>query len=208
MVDLHGQYLNIKPEVDATIQQVIDSSSFIGGPTVNAFATHLTEYLGAVSGIAPALISILLFVYGICNIGGSMLAGNLLTVRPLTVVKIFPLAVAIIYIALLGGGSAWPLMGLIVVIWGILGGINANINQYWIASSAPEAPDFANGLFLTAANMGCVLGTTVSGHFIDAWGTQYVVLGGLLFCLLAALTVWAQCYHKQLHSPLMVQSEH
>ena len=46
MVDLHGQYLNIKPEVDAAIQQVIDSSSFIGGPAVNAFAAHLTDYLG------------------------------------------------------------------------------------------------------------------------------------------------------------------
>jgi predicted MFS family arabinose efflux permease len=124
------------------------------------------------------------------------------------VVKIFPLAVAVIYIALLGGGSVWPLMGLIVVIWGILGGINANINQYWMASAAPEAPDFANGLFLTAANMGCVLGTTVSGHFIDAWGTQYVVLGGLLFCLLAALMFWVQCYRMQVHTPLMIQSEH
>jgi predicted MFS family arabinose efflux permease len=68
-------------------------------------------------------------------------------------------AVAAVYLVLLGGGSAWPLMGLMVVLWGILGGINANINQYWLASAAPEAPDFANGLFLTAANLGCVLGT-------------------------------------------------
>ena len=192
-----------KPMLWVSIMAVI----FLNGSIFGVF-NYLTEYLGAVSGIAPALISILLFVYGICNIGGSMLAGNLLTVRPLTVVKIFPLAVAIIYIALLGGGSAWPLMGLIVVIWGILGGINANINQYWIASAAPEAPDFANGLFLTAANMGCVLGTTVSGHFIDVWGTQYVVLGGLLFCLLAALMFWVQCYRMQVHTPLMIQSEH
>ncbi len=137
-----------------------------------------------------------------------MLAGNLLTMRPLMVVKIFPLAVAVIYIALLGGGSIWPVMGLIVVLWGLLGGINANINQYWIASAAPEAPDFANGLFLTAANMGCVLGTTVSGQFIDAWGTQYVVLGGLLFCLLAALTVWVQCYRQRSNPQLLVQTEH
>ena len=56
--------------------------------------------------------------------------------------------------------------------------------------------------------MGCVLGTTVSGQFIDAWGTQYVVLGGLLFCLLAALMFWVQCYRMQVHTPLMIQSEH
>jgi len=192
-----------KPMLWVSIMAVI----FLNGSIFGVF-NYLTEYLGVVAGVAPSLISILLFAYGICNILGSMLAGHLLTVRPLPVVKIFPLAVAVIYIALLGGGSAWPLMGLIVVIWGILGGINANINQYWMASAAPEAPDFANGLFLTAANMGCVLGTTVSGHFIDAWGTQYVVLGGLLFCLLAALTFWAQCYRMQVHTSLMVQSEH
>ena len=200
----YGEQLAVlkKPMLWASIAAVI----FLNGSIFGVF-NYLAEYLGVVSGIAPSLISILLLVYGLCNVGGSMLAGNLLTVRPLMVVKIFPLAIAVIYIALLGGGSIWPVMGLIVVLWGILGGINANINQYWIASAAPEAPDFANGLFLTAANMGCVLGTTVSGQFIDAWGTQYVVLGGLLFCLLAALTVWVQCYRQRSNPQLMVQTE-
>ena len=204
MVLGYGEQLAVlkKPMVWASIAAVI----FLNGSIFGVF-NYLAEYLGVVSGIAPSLISILLLVYGLCNVGGSMLAGNLLTVRPLMVVKIFPLAVAVIYIALLGGGSIWPVMGLIVVLWGLLGGINANINQYWIASAAPEAPDFANGLFLTAANMGCVLGTTVSGQFIDAWGTQYVVLGGLLFCLLAALTVWVQCYRQRSNPQLMVQTE-
>jgi predicted MFS family arabinose efflux permease len=53
-----------------------------------------------------------------------------------------------------------------------------------------------------------VLGTTVSGRFIEAWGTRYVVLGGLLFCLLAALTVWAQCYQQRMNPSLTVQAEH
>ena len=181
-----------KPMLWASILAVI----FLNGSIFGVF-NYLTEYLGVVSGVAPVMISVLLLVYGLCNIGGSMLAGNLLSVRPLLVVKVFPLAAALIYVALLGGGSVWPVMGLLVVLWGILGGINANINQYWITSAAPEAPDFANGLFLTAANMGCVLGTMVSGYFIDVWGTQYVVLGGLLFCLLAALVLWGQCYYQQ-----------
>ena len=192
-----------KPMVWASIVAVI----FLNGSIFGVF-NYLAEYLGAVSGVAPALTSILLFVYGLCNIFGSMLAGNLLTVRPFAAVKAFPFAAAFIYLALLSGGSAWPFMGIVVVFWGILAGINGNINQYWISHAAPEAPDFANGLFLTAANMGCVLGTTVSGQFIDVWGTQYVVLGGLLFCLLAALMFWAQCYCKQVHTSLVAQSEH
>lgn len=186
-----------KPMLLASIVAVI----FLNGSIFGVF-NYLAEYLSSVSGIMPALVSILLFVYGLCNIFGSMLAGNLLTSRPLTSVKVFPLAVAAVYIILLGGGNVWPIMGIMVIIWGLLGGINANINQYWIANAAPEAPDFANGLFLTAANMGCVLGTTISGWFIDGFGTEYVVLGGLLFCGLAVLVVWGQCYNRSMNPAL------
>ena len=46
MVDLKGQYLKVKDEVDAGIQQVIDSAAFINGPIVKQFADHLSEYMG------------------------------------------------------------------------------------------------------------------------------------------------------------------
>ena len=46
MVDLKGQYLKIKDEVDAGIQRVIDNTAFINGPVVKEFAAHLSEYLG------------------------------------------------------------------------------------------------------------------------------------------------------------------
>lgn len=47
MVDLHGQYLKIKPEVDKGIQEVIDACAFINGPQVKEFAEHLRQYTGA-----------------------------------------------------------------------------------------------------------------------------------------------------------------
>jgi len=46
MVDLNGQYIKIKEEVNAAIQQVIDSTSFIKGGKVNDFQTALETYLG------------------------------------------------------------------------------------------------------------------------------------------------------------------
>ncbi len=187
----YGSQLSVlkKPVLWASIFAVI----FLNGSIFGVF-NYLAGYLGTVSGVAPALISILLFVYGLCNIFGSMVAGHLLTARPLSVVKAFPAAVALIYLFMLGGAGVWPQMGLMVVLWGILAGVNANINQYWIASAAPEAPDFANGLFLTAANLGCMLGTAVSGRFIESLGMEYVVLGGLSFCAVAALIIWGQCW--------------
>ncbi len=45
MVDLKGQYLKIKKEVDSGIQEVIDSSTFIKGGKVNDFQKNLENYL-------------------------------------------------------------------------------------------------------------------------------------------------------------------
>lgn len=45
MVDLHRQYERLKPEIDAAMQKVIDSTAFINGPQVGNFASHLSEYM-------------------------------------------------------------------------------------------------------------------------------------------------------------------
>jgi len=52
MVDLKGQYQHIKLEVDAAIQQVIDTSSFIKGPAVKRFSDNLASYLN-VKNVIP-----------------------------------------------------------------------------------------------------------------------------------------------------------
>ena len=45
MVDLKQQYLKIKTEVDAGIMNVLDTTAFIAGPQVTAFADALAKYL-------------------------------------------------------------------------------------------------------------------------------------------------------------------
>jgi UDP-2-acetamido-2-deoxy-ribo-hexuluronate aminotransferase len=46
MVDLKRQYNKIKPEVDAAIQNVIDTTAFIGGSNVTGLGTELAAYVG------------------------------------------------------------------------------------------------------------------------------------------------------------------
>jgi len=46
MVDLKRQYEDIKPEIDAAIHEVIDSTAFINGPAVTRFQKNLETYLG------------------------------------------------------------------------------------------------------------------------------------------------------------------
>ena len=45
MVDLKGQYLKIKEEIDTAIQSVIDSTAYINGPDVKELQKELAEYL-------------------------------------------------------------------------------------------------------------------------------------------------------------------
>ena len=54
MVDLKGQYMKIKPEVDAAIQNVIDNTAFINGPIVKEFAQNLSDYMGGCNVIPCA----------------------------------------------------------------------------------------------------------------------------------------------------------
>lgn len=46
MVDLKGQYMRIKSEVDTAIQEVIDNAAFINGPVVKDFAQNLSDCMG------------------------------------------------------------------------------------------------------------------------------------------------------------------
>ena len=47
MVDLQAQYAHIKQDIDAGIQEVIDSASFVKGQKVADFQAHLEAYTGA-----------------------------------------------------------------------------------------------------------------------------------------------------------------
>jgi dTDP-4-amino-4,6-dideoxygalactose transaminase len=46
-VDLKAQYRSIKKEVDAAIQRVLDNTSFVLGPEVEAFEAAFADYVGA-----------------------------------------------------------------------------------------------------------------------------------------------------------------
>ena len=52
MVDLKGQYLKIKNEVDSRINSCIDSTAFINGPEVKSFEENLKKYLN-VKNVIP-----------------------------------------------------------------------------------------------------------------------------------------------------------
>jgi dTDP-4-amino-4,6-dideoxygalactose transaminase len=54
LVDLKAQYASIKPEIDAAIQRVLDSTNFILGKEVEDFEQSFARYVGAKGGVGVA----------------------------------------------------------------------------------------------------------------------------------------------------------
>lgn len=148
--------------------------------------SYLAEYLRSVTHMSPNTISLTLFIFGGANIIGNIVAGKLLAHSPVKSIVAFPLLLGAAYVILFFAGPFAVPMELVTFIWGILaGGIMANINQYLIASAAPEAPDFANGLFISSCNVGTTVGAVAGGLLISQFGTPYVVFVGLLSLVLS-----------------------
>lgn len=153
--------------------------------------SYLAEYLGTVTNMSSNLISMMLLVYGLANILGNIIAGRLLSESPIRTVTIFPIALIALYLIFYPVAEMTVPTAIIILFWGVLGGIGANINQYWIMSAAPKAPDFANGLFLTSVNLGTTIGTAVAGMIISQIGTREILfvgvvalIGGFIFIVL------------------------
>lgn len=68
-LDLQAQYQSIKPEVSAAMQEVLDSSTYVLGPSVERFEQHFAEYCGAADCIAlnsgTAALALLMQAHGI-----------------------------------------------------------------------------------------------------------------------------------------------
>ncbi|MEY8732021.1 MFS transporter [Peribacillus frigoritolerans] len=157
--------------------------------------SYFAEYLKTITNMSSNTITLTLFIFGGANIIGNIVTGKLLTHNPIKSVLYFPLILSAVYIMLFFTGQFTVPMAMITLIWGVLaGGIMANINQYLISSSAPEAPDFANGLFISSCNVGTTIGAAAGGLFISEMGTQYVVLVGILSLILSLVTILLRNY--------------
>lgn len=178
------------------VWQSIVAAIFINS-AINGVYSYFSEYLKSVINMAPNTITMMLFIYGGATIIGNILAGKLLTKHAIKTIVAFPFALGAVYsLIFLFGQFTMPII-ISTLLWGILSGIGGNMIQYWVVSSAPEAPEFSNGLFLTAGNLGITVGAAAGGFFIAALGIQYFVLIGFLSLLLSLgfISIRIYMYH-------------
>lgn len=171
-----------KPLLWASLLSVIALNGAMFG-----FYGYLADFLGAVSGLDAVGVSAMLLVYGLANIAGNLVAGRTLATRAAQTIAAVPFALAVTFAALFAFGQMSVGAAVVVAVLGVFVGIGNNVNQHLVSTAAPEAPDFANGLYLTAANLGMTVGAPLCGLFITVAGTRFAIVGALV--LLAASVV-------------------
>jgi len=153
------------------------------------FYSYLSDFLENVTHLSTRMISFVLLIYGLTNIVGNIIAGRVLTTNANKTIFTIPFALIATYVLMFFTGPISMVTILLVTILGIIAGIIANINQYVISEAGPEAPNFSNGLFLTAANLGTTFGPIICGMFITAFSTAYSLMGAIIFSVMSILVI-------------------
>lgn len=182
----YGKQLAIlkKPLLWASLISVVVLNGALFG-----FYGFLADYLEAGLLLAPALVSAMLLAYGAANIVGNLLAGKLLAKIPHKTALAAPVALGIVFGVLFITSNMTIAACALLVVIGVMAGIANNVNQFLVATAAPEAPDFANGLYLTAANLGVTLFTPVLGALISQGGALFSVSGVLGLLVVAFVLI-------------------
>lgn len=179
----------------AVLKRPIVLISLVAAGSINAamfgFYSFLAEYLGSVAGMGAALVSTMLLVYGLSNVFGNVIAGRTLGKAPYLTMLVGPIALLVLYVVLFGVVANVLVVVAVVLVLGVVVGVANTTDQFMVSRSAPDAPDFINGLFLTTTNLGTTIGTSICGMFISDMGTSFSVWGtvpclilGFVFVLL------------------------
>ncbi|MBO1307323.1 MFS transporter [Enterococcus sp. 669A] len=151
------------------------------GAGLNGVYSYLAEFLGTITQIVGSTQSTVLFTFGLTSLLGNYLAGRVLSTNANKLIFAYPFLLASIYVLLIIFGNHSLLIYPIAALWGMLFGIGNNTQQYIATKNIPDAPEFANGLYLASGNLGTTIGTAVGGVVISTVGIQLIPLCGIAF---------------------------
>ncbi len=142
--------------------------------------SYISEFLNVLTHIVGTKLSIVLLLYGVASIIGNWLGAKLLDRDSRKIILASPIVVSIILFGIFTVSSQTIPTVIFINFWGLFAGIINDISQYLMVSAAPQAPEFANGIFLSMGNVGVTIGTTIAGFVVAGIGVRYVMLFAIL----------------------------
>ncbi|KUL63746.1 transporter [Streptomyces sp. NRRL S-1521] len=151
--------------------------------------TYVAPFLERVTHAGPALITVVLLVYGAAGIAGNFVGGALVTRRPHLTFGLAAAVIAAVTLLLPVLGRAQPGAVLLLVLWGLAYGAVPVASQAWFAKAAPDAPEAASVLFTASFQATMSLGALAGGVTVDHTSpSTLMVLGGVTALLAVAVT--------------------
>jgi predicted MFS family arabinose efflux permease len=182
----YGKQISVlrKPALWLNIAAVI----FIFAAMFSVYS-YFAEYLGQVTRMDGSWISVMLLVFGVIMIAGNLVFGQLLHRNIPRTVLLFPVLYMAAYILVFYAGSYFIPMIIMVFVWGAIHSGGLIVSQTWLTTESKEAPEFGNSLFVSFSNLGITLGTSIGGWFIAQLGIHQVIWSGIIFGLLALVSI-------------------
>ena len=156
------------------------------------FFSFMSDFLHEVSAFSFDAVSSVLLAYGFANIAGNMLAGRVFGRYKKLFTRVGPAMMLALYSLLYVFAPNGIFAVVLVVLLGICAGFINISGQYMISSAAREAPDFSNGLFLTAANFGTAMGTSLCGIFISLMDSRAALFATGILLIVSLVLSYAR----------------
>lgn len=188
----YGEQLGILRKVPLWIN--IGAATFIFAAMFSVYS-YAAEYLEQVMGLSGKIVSVMLVVFGVGGVAGNLLAGRLIGKNKVRTTVFHPIVLAISFLMLYFGENSFVPIIVIMVLWGAAHTSGLIVTQVWLTSEAPEAPEFATGLYISFINLGVSIGSLAGGWFITAAGMKGTIWSGLLFIMLALVCIGLKIFY-------------
>ncbi|MDF2574979.1 MAG: hypothetical protein K0S05_1891 [Agromyces sp.] len=151
--------------------------------------TYLRPAFETIDGLTPALLAVLLMVFGVASFLGNLLAGPLADRRLRVLVLAAPVAIGLGTALLAIAGSGLVMAFVTVFVWGIGFGAVPTMVQTWVAHVAPERLESAGGLIVAAFQIAITIGAGVGGLLVDSVGVQVALIAGGIAAVLGGVAL-------------------
>ncbi|MFD4358001.1 MFS transporter [Nocardia sp. NPDC058518] len=150
--------------------------------------TYIRPAMAELLGAGPAVIPVLLALFGVGGLLGNFVLGALADRHLGTLLPAVPTAIGLSLLAIIASATFAPLAYLAVVIWGAAFGGILNLVQVWVSRVLPDRMEAGSGLIVGGFQLAIILGSAIGGRGVDSiglaatygLGALAAVLGGVL----------------------------
>lgn len=150
-------------------------------------------------GVDGDLIGVLLLVFGIAGICGNFIAGALVERRLRQTVLGISVTLTVAMIAVAVNDDTVLSATVLLVVWGLGYGAVPVTVQTWILKAAPDAPEAASSLNVSAFNLSIAAGALLGGLAVDTFTPGSTLWIGAALTILTVFAVGAA--HRDTGSP-------